>query len=57
MTKQKPLELLLIVKDVVNGFHVILNLVGWLFSGFLSDYSPIKEMFTTLVLSTMFRSI
>lgn len=56
MIKQKPLELLLAVKDVDKGFHIILNHVGWLYSGFLFDIFPIKEIFT-LVLSTMFRLI
>lgn len=57
MTRQRPLELLLVVKDVGTGFHIILNHVQWLYSGFLSDNFPIKEMFIALLLSTMFRSI
>lgn len=51
--KQKPLEQLLAVKNVGKGFHIILSHVGWLYSGFLFDHFPIKEIFT-LVLSTMF---
>lgn len=57
MIKQKLLELLLAVKYLGNGFHIILNHVGRLYSGFLFDNFPIKEIFTTLVLSTVFRLV